>query len=91
MKKIKLAIVGGAGRMGQQIIKETKNFKIIDLVSIIENKDSNFLNKKINNIKIISDKNEGLNIADAIIDFSSPKSTLETLIYAEKLKKKLVI
>ncbi len=88
MKQIKLAIVGGAGRMGQQIIEETKNFKNINLVSIIENKNSIFLNKKINNIKIEHNKEKYLNVANTIIDFSSPKSTLETLKYAEKLKKK---
>ena len=33
MKKIKLALVGCSGRMGQQIIKEIENFKNIDLVA----------------------------------------------------------
>ena len=33
MKKIKLAVVGSAGRMGQQIIKEIQKFKSINLIA----------------------------------------------------------
>ncbi len=91
MKKIKLAVVGCAGRMGQQIIKEIENFKNIDLVAAIEKNNSSFLNKKIKGIKVTSDKEIAFEKADTIIDFSTPESTLETLKYAEKLKKKLII
>ena len=56
MKKIKLAVVGCAGRMGQQIIKEIKKFSNIILVAAVEDKNSKFLNKKINKIKISSNK-----------------------------------
>ena len=91
MKKIKLAVVGCAGRMGQQIIKEIKKFSNIILVAAVEDKNSKFLNKKINKIKISSNKEEDFKNADVIIDFSLPKSTLETIKFAKKLKKKLVI
>ena len=91
MKKIKLAIVGCAGRMGQQIIKELDAFKNINLTAAIENKNSTFLKKNIKNIQISSDKEEGFSKADIIIDFSSPESTVESVKYAIKLKKKLVI
>ena len=47
MKKIKLALVGCAGRMGQQIIKELQKFSSIDLIAALENKNSKFLHKKI--------------------------------------------
>ena len=87
MKKIKLALVGCSGRMGQQIIKEIENFKNIDLVAAIEKNNSSFLNKKIKGIKVTSDKEIAFEKADTIIDFSTPESTLETLKYAEKLKK----
>ena len=91
MKKIKLALVGCSGRMGQQIIKEIENFKNIDLVAAIEKNNLSFLNKKIKGIKVTSDKEIAFEKADTIIDFSTPESTLETLKYAEKLKKKLII
>ena len=89
MKKIKLAVVGCAGRMGQQIIKEIKKFSNIILVAAVEDKNSKFLNKKINKIKISSNKEEDFKNADVIIDFSLPKSTLETIKFAKKLKKKI--
>ena len=91
MKKIKLALVGCAGRMGQQIIKELQNFKNVNLSAAIESQNSVFLNKKIKKIKITSDKKLAFIKSNIIIDFSSPESTLETVKYATKLKKKLVI
>ena len=91
MKKIKLVVVGCAGRMGQQIIKEMQNFKNMDLIAAIEKKNSPSINKNIKKIKITSDKETAFRKADTIIDFSLPESTLETVKYATKLKKKLVI
>ena len=91
MKKIKLAIVGSAGRMGQQIIKEIKNFPNLELVAAIENKNSNSIGKRIEKLEITNDKKVAFKKADLIIDFSLPLSTLETLKYAQMLKKKLVI
>ena len=91
MKKIKIAIVGCSGRMGKQIVKEIKNFKDISLAAAIEKKNSSYINKKINKIKIISDKETAFQKVDIIIDFSLPESTLETIKYAQKFKKKLVI
>ena len=91
MKKIKLALVGCAGRMGQQIIKELQNFSNIYLIAALENKNSKFLHKKIKKINITSDKESAFKEVNTIIDFSQPESTLETVRYAAKLKKKLVI
>ena len=91
MKKIKLVVVGCAGRMGQQIIKEIQKCKNINLVAAIEKKNSPSINKNIKKIKITSDKETAFRKADTIIDFSLPESTIETVKYATKLKKKLVI
>ena len=91
MKKIKIAVVGSAGRMGQQIIKEIQNFKNVILTSAIEDKDSKYLNKNIKKVKILSDKKLEFKKVDVIIDFSLPDSTMETVKYAAELKKKLVI
>ena len=38
MKKINIAITGCLGRMGQQLIKSTKNDKRFKLVGLTENK-----------------------------------------------------
>jgi len=91
MTKIKLAIVGCAGRMGQQIIKEMQNFKNINLIAAIEKINSPSVNKNIKKIKITGNKETAFSKSDIIVDFSLPESTLETVKYATKLKKKLVI
>ena len=56
MKKIKLVVVGCAGRMGQQIIEEIQKYKNINLIAAIEKKNSPSINKNIKKIKITSDK-----------------------------------
>ena len=43
MKKINIAITGFLGRMGQQLIKSSKNNKNFKLVSLTENR---IINKK---------------------------------------------
>ena len=49
MKKINLAISGCLGRMGQQLIKSSKNNKNFKLVALTENKA---ISKKIAGIKL---------------------------------------
>ena len=50
MNKIKLVVVGCAGRMGQQLIKEMQNFENMDLIAAIEKKNSPNINKNIKKI-----------------------------------------
>ena len=88
MKKIKLAITGCMGRMGQQIIKSAKSNKNFAITVITENR---LINKKINGIKISLNDEKALNKADVIIDFTIPKCTFEVLKIAAKLKKRVVI
>ena len=88
MKKINLTISGCAGRMGKQLIKssvQNKNFKI---VSLTENKK---INKKFKGIKPEINSMEAFKKTQIIIDFTTPKCTLEILKYAVKLNKKIVI
>lgn len=88
MKKIKITITGCLGRMGQQIIKSSlkdSNFKIVSLT------ESKLINRKINGIKIETNNFEAINRSDVIIDFSTPKCTLEILRLAFKSKKRVVI
>lgn len=88
MKKINLAVTGCLGRMGQQIIKAAKSDKKFKLVTITENKVTN---KKINGIKINLNSEQAFKNANLIIDFSTPKCTLQVLRIASKLKKRVVI
>ncbi len=88
MKKINLAITGCLGRMGQQLIKTSKNNKNFKLVSLTENKK---INKKIAGVKPSLNSENAFKKANVIIDFTVPKCTLEVLKIATKLKKKVVI
>ena len=55
MKKINLAVTGGLGRMGQEIIKSVRSDKNFKLITITESKE---LNKKIAGIKISQNTTE---------------------------------
>ena len=88
MKKINLAITGCLGRMGQQLIKSTKKNSRFKLVSITESKVAK---RKISGIYPTTNNLEAFKKANVIIDFTSPKCTLEVLKIASKLKKKVII
>ena len=88
MKKIKIAISGCMGRMGQELIKSTKSKKDFKLVSLTENKK---VNKKILGIIPQLNSVSAFKNVNVIIDFTIPKCTLEILKFAVKQKKKVVI
>ncbi|MDB9773078.1 4-hydroxy-tetrahydrodipicolinate reductase [Candidatus Pelagibacter sp. Uisw_106] len=88
MKKINLAISGCLGRMGQQLIKSSKNNKNFKLAVLTENKA---INKKISGIKLDVNTEQAFKKIDVIIDFTVPNCTLDILKIASKLKKRVVI
>ena len=88
MKRINLAITGGLGKMGQQIINSSKKDRKFKIISITENK---ILNKKIIGLELKTNSKNAFRKAEVIIDFSTPKCTLEILKIASVLKKKVVI
>ncbi|OUV60771.1 MAG: 4-hydroxy-tetrahydrodipicolinate reductase [Candidatus Pelagibacter sp. TMED128] len=88
MKKINLAITGCMGRMGQQLVKNSKINKNFKLVSLTENR---IINKAIMGIRPDLNTEKAFKKANVIIDFTVPKCTLEVLKIASKLKKKVVI
>jgi len=88
MKKIKLAVTGCLGRMGQQIIKSANIDRKFQLVTLTENIK---LNKKISGIKPELNDENAFRKANVIIDFTVPKCTFQVLKIATKLKKKVVI
>ena len=88
MKKINLAISGCLGRMGQQLVKSSKNNKNFKLTSLTENKA---ISKRISGIKLDINTEEAFKNTDVIIDFTVPKCTLDILKIASKLKKRVVI
>ena len=88
MNKIKLTITGCLGRMGQQLIRSSKNSKNFKLVSLTENR---IINKKICGLRPQLNSVSAFKNANVIIDFTIPKCTLEVLKIASKLEKKVVI
>jgi len=87
MKKINITITGALGRMGKILIKRIstkKNLKLFSLTDLGSGKIVNGIKTQKNNL-------EAFKKTDVIIDFSKPKSSLEILNYAKKLKKKVVI
>ena len=88
MDKIKLAITGCMGRMGQQLIKTAKKDKSIRLVSLTENR---LIGRKVSGIIPELNTEKALNKADVVIDFTSPECTFEVLKIASKLKKRVII
>jgi 4-hydroxy-tetrahydrodipicolinate reductase len=88
MKKINLAISGCLGRMGQQLIKSSKNNKDFKLAVLTENK---VISKRISGIKLDINTEQAFKKTDVIIDFTVPNCTLDILKIASKLKKRVVI
>jgi 4-hydroxy-tetrahydrodipicolinate reductase len=88
MKKIKLAISGCMGRMGQELIKSSKKDKSFQITVLTENK---VINKKISGVTPDLNNEQAFRKADVIIDFTVPKCTMEILKLATKLRKKIVI
>ena len=89
MSKVNLAITGCMGRMGQQLIKSSKDDKNIKLTTLTENRLVK--KKKISGINVSLNDEKSFKNVDLIIDFTIPKCTFEVLKIASKLKKRVVI
>jgi 4-hydroxy-tetrahydrodipicolinate reductase len=87
MKKINITITGALGRMGKILIKRISKNKNLKLFSLTDIK----VGKNLRGIKIQKNNLNAFKKTDIIIDFSRPKSSIEILNYAKKLKKKVVI
>ena len=87
MKKINITIAGALGRMGKILIKRISKNKNLKLISLTDLKSG----KNLNGIRIQKNNMEAFKKTDVIIDFSTPKASLEILNYAKKFKKKVVI
>jgi 4-hydroxy-tetrahydrodipicolinate reductase len=87
MKIIKITITGALGRMGRALVQRLSKKKGLKLFSLTDVKS----NKIVNGIKIQKNNLDAFKKTDVIIDFSSPKASIEVLQYAKKLKKKVVV
>ena len=87
MKIIKITITGAMGKMGKTLVQRLSKKKELKLFSLTDIKS----NKIINGVKTQKNNLEAFKRTDIIIDFSSPKSSIEVLKYAKELRKKVVI
>lgn len=98
-KLIRLGISGALGRMGKILTKEITKKKDIILNTAIVKKKNIFIQRDIGeiinigaiNVKINDSLEEEIDNFDILIDFSTPKNTIENLNICEKYKKNIVI
>ena len=94
MSKIKVVVTGASGRMGKEVIKKVLSDKKLKLIGAIENhnhptigKDvGSIINKKKLGLKITDSILELFAMADAVIDFTTPKATVEHAKYAAQAR-----
>ena len=98
MAKIKIGIAGCLGRMGQELIKQISDDKKFLFVGGFEYKSHPKIGSKISdvtnlnsNIVVTNNANSVFKIADVVIDFTTPQSTLSNTKIASITKTALVI
>ena len=98
MAKIKVGIAGCLGRMGQELIKQTLDDKNFLFVGGFEHKSHPKIGSKISdvtnlnsNIVVTNNAISVFKIADVVIDFTTPQSTLSNTKIASITKTALVI
>mgnify|MGYP001571195550 FL=1 len=98
MAKIKVGIAGCLGRMGQELTKQILVDKIFLFVGGYEYKSHPKIGKKLNEVSdinsdhlVTSNATSIFKIADVVIDFTTPQSTLKNAKIASTLKTALVI
>ena len=87
MKRINITIAGALGRMGRILINQISKNKNLKLSSLTDLE----VGKKIKGLKVQNNSLEAFKTTDVIIDFSRPRSSMQILNFAKKLKKKIII
>jgi len=98
MAKIKVAVAGCLGRMGQEITRQILNNKKLLFVGGFEHKSHPMIGKKINKVtninsdlNITSDSDGLIKSADVLIDFTTPSTTLLNVKKAALNKTAIVV
>ena len=98
MTKIKVAVAGCLGRMGQEISKQILLNRKLEFVGGFEYKKHKYINmafnkvSEINSTKIVeSNPTRLINDAHVVIDFTTPECTLENVRIASMKKTAIVI
>jgi len=99
MQKIKIAIMGAGGRMGQALIESILNSASAELSAAIENPDSTKIGMDVGellgveraNVAVTHDLSSVINAFDVLIDFTRPDVTLNNVDICRKAGRKMVI
>lgn len=99
MKKLKVAVTGGRGRMGRETVKTVLTSKNALLSGVLVNPNSSYVNRSVilpksqKNLKLkySSDAKAVFTRSDCVIDFSTPHSSLNYARIASETAKPLVI
>ena len=83
----KVSVLGAAGRMGSQIVRRIAKSSTVSLHYAVEHKGHDWIGEDCgekllgeeNNVLITDDLNLALKGADAVIDFTTPDTSLECL------------
>jgi 4-hydroxy-tetrahydrodipicolinate reductase len=98
MAKIKIAVAGCLGRMGQELSKQIINDNKLEFVGGFEHKKHKDINKQFKTISVINstklvDSNpaKSIKLAKVLIDFTTPQSTLENVKIASQNETAVII
>ena len=95
----KVSVLGASGRMGSQIIRRVAESSTLALHSVVEHEGHDWIGEdcgdkllgRENNVLITDDLNLALEGADAVIDFTTPDTSLECLKICAQAKTPHVI
>ena len=98
MAKIKIAVAGCLGRMGQEISKKILQNKNLEFVGGFEHKKHKYINKPLNKVSgiqssklVTANSSQLIKEANVLIDFTTPDSTLDNVKIASANKTAVVI
>jgi len=97
--KLKIAILGAAGRMGQALIRCASRLPNLHLVGAVEAEQCPLLGKDIGiiagiadiGVLLTADSRKAFQKADTLVDFSFPSATARHATLAAELKKPMVV
>ncbi len=87
---IKLGIAGVCGKMGRRIFELALNDKSFEIALALEKKGIPAIGREIGKLKISSNY-DGIFLADVFIDFTVAQAVDDTLDYAARYKKALIL
>ena len=89
--RLKVAVAGAGGKMGQTLIEAVRADKSLLLVAALDVRGSPAVGTNIGGVKAGSDAGKAIAAGDVLIDFTRPEGTIEHLDVCARLGKSIVI